>query len=770
MTLPLVSCIMPTYNRRHFVPGAIEYFLRQDYANKELVIVDDGTDFIEELVPKDDRISYVSLYQKATVGAKRNLACEQAGGEIIAHWDDDDWHAPHRLSYQVEHLLRTKSDVCGINTLLFYDMAQKQGWQYTYTSNQRFWLSGSSLCYTKEFWASHPFPLISVGEDARFVWSGQPQRMTALPDHTFHIGIIHEHNVSAKNTRDAYWKLYPTEKIQALMGKNWKLYQPAQVEHVHPRIAKSRTPTKQKTPDVAAEGTNHLSVSTKMEQESLSKLITSKRNISMITVARESDLALPEFAAFNHSQSLPRMRRWELPFVLFQSRLTDNMSILDCTVNPVAFQHRLTSLFPNTLYRHFNPIQNGRFTLPLGLPDGSFDRVICVNTLEHLLRTQREALIAEVARKLKPGGCFVFTYEYYFDSCWSEPALLNCGIVTADRREVFNGFNKISLLECVDTARQYGLESMGEMVREPNEGDPDLYCNLPPYRHTCIGAVFTKLPQSVWPEGKRIVLALLTWNTRQASLESLNAYVREAQMLQRLGQIPFLCVCDNGSSDGTAEALRILDAQIDLSHKFILNSSNLGNSIARNQIIEYVLACDADYVMFVDGDIEIVPFSTFAMLRHMEANGHRLGCIGANSMGQTPHRGQASPVIYSISDFRIATTNVVAWTQYGLFRRAIFDAGVHFDETSPFDQPGWGFEDNDLAYQMEINGFVNQYFSGMTYLHRNARSSVRLLRQARIDVDELFAQRKQYVINKWASVPEINNGPLNEIRKIKVIA
>jgi glycosyltransferase involved in cell wall biosynthesis len=250
-----------------------------------------------------------------------------------------------------------------------------------------------------------------------------------------------------------------------------------------------------------------------------------------------------------------------------------------------------------------------------------------------------------------------------------------------------------------------------------------------------MGVVFTNASYNPLPEGKKIVLALLSWNTRQASLDSLNAYLREAQMLQRLGHIPLICVCDNGSLDGTVEAFKKLESQIDFPHKFIFNSSNVGSSIARNQIIDCVLECDADYVMFLDGDIEIVPFSVFAMLRYMEANGHRLGCIGANSMGQTSQRAKASTVIYSLSDFRIATTNVVAWTQYGLFRRAIFDAGVRFDESSPFNQPGWGFEDNDLAYQMETKGFVNQFFSGMTYLHRNARSSVRLLRQERVDVD-----------------------------------
>ena len=41
--LPLVSCIMPTADRRRFVPRAVHQFLAQDYPNKELVILDDDT-------------------------------------------------------------------------------------------------------------------------------------------------------------------------------------------------------------------------------------------------------------------------------------------------------------------------------------------------------------------------------------------------------------------------------------------------------------------------------------------------------------------------------------------------------------------------------------------------------------------------------------------------------------------------------------------------------------------------------------------------------
>ena len=46
---------MPTRDRSIFAAQAIEYFLRQDYAERELVIVDDGKDSIADLVPRDDR-------------------------------------------------------------------------------------------------------------------------------------------------------------------------------------------------------------------------------------------------------------------------------------------------------------------------------------------------------------------------------------------------------------------------------------------------------------------------------------------------------------------------------------------------------------------------------------------------------------------------------------------------------------------------------------------------------------------------------------------
>ena len=219
---PLVSCIMPTYNRRHFVPRAIRSFLRQDFPHKELVIVDDGAEAVGDLVPVDPRVRYVRLERRATVGAKRNLACEQAAGPLIAHWDDDDWHAPRRLRCQVEALLHAGADLCGLRTLLFYDASHGRAWRYDYPDGHRPWLSGSSLLYTRNYWMAHRFPEIDVGEDSQFVWSADPRRLAALDDFTIHVGIIHGQNVAPKQTDGAWWRPHPVEEVRQILGEDWE--------------------------------------------------------------------------------------------------------------------------------------------------------------------------------------------------------------------------------------------------------------------------------------------------------------------------------------------------------------------------------------------------------------------------------------------------------------------------------------------------------------------------------------------------------------------
>lgn len=221
---PFVSCIMPTYNRRKFIPFAIQYFLRQTYAHKELIIVDDGTDTVEDLVPEEASIRYYRLDKKITLGEKLNKACEYAKGDIIAHWDDDDWYDSRRLTYQVNALQHEEADVCGINQLLYFNLSTKHAYQYTYPANQRPWLLGSSLCYTKSLWSNNPFAKINVGMDAMFVWGTPYNRVKVLSDPTIAVHMIHEDNVSPKKTNGSWWHIYPVEEIQKIMQTDWNIY------------------------------------------------------------------------------------------------------------------------------------------------------------------------------------------------------------------------------------------------------------------------------------------------------------------------------------------------------------------------------------------------------------------------------------------------------------------------------------------------------------------------------------------------------------------
>jgi glycosyltransferase involved in cell wall biosynthesis len=217
---------MPTCDRRPLAAQAILYFLRQDYANRELIVVDDGADAISDLVPKDSRISYVRLPKKESIGAKRNLACEQARGTIIAHWDDDDWMADWRLSYQVGELVKARGNaVCGLAHILYYDPRNDRAWIYAYPPRGRRWVAGNTLCYHKALWRERSFPQVSEGEDTRFVWSLPESAIIPLLDHKFYVATVHDKNTSRKRTHDSCWQAKSAQEIRTIIGDDFVFYE-----------------------------------------------------------------------------------------------------------------------------------------------------------------------------------------------------------------------------------------------------------------------------------------------------------------------------------------------------------------------------------------------------------------------------------------------------------------------------------------------------------------------------------------------------------------
>ena len=112
--LPFVSVCTPTFNRRPFIPYAIMCFLHQDYPRDKLewIIVDDGSDPIEDLVKDVPGVKYFRFDgEKMPLGKKRNIMHQKAKGDIIVYQDDDDYYPRQRVSHAVETLMNSKHAV-----------------------------------------------------------------------------------------------------------------------------------------------------------------------------------------------------------------------------------------------------------------------------------------------------------------------------------------------------------------------------------------------------------------------------------------------------------------------------------------------------------------------------------------------------------------------------------------------------------------------------------------------------------------------------------
>jgi len=103
---PLVSVVIPTYNRCGYLQQAIESVLSQSCGDFEVIVVDDGsTDETAQVIAKfsDERVRY--LYQSnAGRSAARNWGMGAARGMYLAFLDDDDLYLPHKLASQVAFL------------------------------------------------------------------------------------------------------------------------------------------------------------------------------------------------------------------------------------------------------------------------------------------------------------------------------------------------------------------------------------------------------------------------------------------------------------------------------------------------------------------------------------------------------------------------------------------------------------------------------------------------------------------------------------------
>ncbi|USZ67224.1 glycosyltransferase [Halorussus salilacus] len=115
---PLVSVVLPTYDRPEMLAEAVESVATQQYSAVELVVVDDASptpveEVVAEAAPPELRWRCLRHESNRGANAARNTGIEAAEGDIVAFLDDDDRWKPEKLDAQVS-AFRERGDDVGV--------------------------------------------------------------------------------------------------------------------------------------------------------------------------------------------------------------------------------------------------------------------------------------------------------------------------------------------------------------------------------------------------------------------------------------------------------------------------------------------------------------------------------------------------------------------------------------------------------------------------------------------------------------------------------
>lgn len=133
MNTPLVSIIIPSFNRAALLPETLNSLLNQTYTNWECIIVDDGStdntkQVVNNYITKDLRFSYYSRPSSKPKGANacRNYGFKKSKGAFIQYLDSDDLLALNKLKIQVEVFLnKTETNVVTCKYAFFKGALEK---------------------------------------------------------------------------------------------------------------------------------------------------------------------------------------------------------------------------------------------------------------------------------------------------------------------------------------------------------------------------------------------------------------------------------------------------------------------------------------------------------------------------------------------------------------------------------------------------------------------------------------------------------------------
>lgn len=225
---PLVSIIIPTYNRANLICETINSIIAQTYFNWECIIVDDGStddtsDIINKYVKEDKRFQYYQRPVKKIKGPSscRNFGIEKANGEFIIFLDSDDLFTKNCIENRIAFAqFNLEFDLWIFKTMVF-DIDPEKGYQIFNTILDDY----SDKIYLKLFFEGyHPFCVLSPlwrTEKIKKI-GGFDERLMVAEDPDLHIRAFLNGLKSLTCNSKEYDTLYRMDVKEKLKSKNDK--------------------------------------------------------------------------------------------------------------------------------------------------------------------------------------------------------------------------------------------------------------------------------------------------------------------------------------------------------------------------------------------------------------------------------------------------------------------------------------------------------------------------------------------------------------------
>lgn len=239
---PLVTIIIPTYNRSNLIGETLDSIRDQVYKDWECIIVDDGSNdgtkgIVENYMEKDKRFKYYNRPKERSKGANacRNFGFQVSKGDLINWFDSDDLMYPEKLEIQVADLMNSEYPFCVCQAEWFDSIcntslgkrgpltSDPQNSLDDYITKKIFWTTGATLWKRKFLEQNNLFFDESLHQSQEFYFNVKALSISpnyvAVTKPLFKL-VKHESNVSS-DIFENYSKTTSHIRVRSQILKNY---------------------------------------------------------------------------------------------------------------------------------------------------------------------------------------------------------------------------------------------------------------------------------------------------------------------------------------------------------------------------------------------------------------------------------------------------------------------------------------------------------------------------------------------------------------------